>query len=40
MCSTIDRFIGYCGYTPPTTKLALLSLVVAALLAISLTARS
>ncbi len=36
MCSTLDRFFGYCGYMPPTTKLALLSVVVAAFLAMVL----
>lgn len=40
MCSTLDRFLGYCGSMPPTTKLSLLSAVVAAFLAMALTARS
>jgi hypothetical protein len=40
MCSTFDRFLGYCGYMPPTTKLALVSVVVAAFIAMALTARS
>ena len=40
MCYTLDRFLGYCGYMPPTTKLALLSVVVAAFLAMTLAARS
>jgi hypothetical protein len=40
MCSTIDRFLGYCGYMPPSTKLSLLSVVVAAFLAMALAARS
>ncbi len=40
MCSTIDRFLGYCGYMTPTTKFALLSVVVAAFLAVTLAARS
>jgi hypothetical protein len=40
MCSTLDRFFGYCGYMPPTTKLAFFSIVIAACLAISLAARS
>ncbi|HLJ20349.1 MAG TPA: hypothetical protein VKU84_09135 [Stellaceae bacterium] len=40
MCSTLDRFLGYCGYMPPGTKLALVSVVVAAFIAMALTARS
>ena len=40
MCSTIDSFLGFCGYMPLTTKLSVLSVVVAAFLAITLTARS
>ena len=40
MCSTIDRFLGYCGYMPPTTKLALFSVVIAAFLAMALAARN
>jgi|GEM_PF-2613278 hypothetical protein len=40
MCSTIDRFLGYCGYMPTTTKLTVLSVVIAAFLAMALTARS
>jgi len=40
MCSTIDRFLGYCGSMPPTTKLSLISIVIAALLSIALAARS
>ena len=40
MCSTLDRFLGYCGYMPPTTKLALVSVVVAAFLAMAMATRS
>ncbi len=40
MCSTLDRFLGYCGYMPPETKLALISVVVAAFIAMALTAKS
>ncbi|HUN47467.1 MAG TPA: hypothetical protein VMU85_13145 [Stellaceae bacterium] len=40
MCSTIDRFLGYCGYMPPATKFAVVSVIVAACLAVALTARS
>jgi hypothetical protein len=40
MCSTIDRFLGYCGYMSASTKLELLSVVVAALLGVALAARS
>ena len=40
MCSTIDRFLGYCGYMSPSTKLELLSVAVAAFLAMALAARS
>lgn len=40
MCSTLDRFLGYCGYMPPQTKLALLSIVVAAFIAMALTVKS
>jgi hypothetical protein len=40
MCSTIDRVLGYCGYMPPSTKLSLLAVAVAAFLAMALAARS
>ncbi len=40
MCSTLDRLLGYCGYMPASTKLALLSIVVAAFIAMALTAKS
>ena len=40
MCSSIDRFLGYCGYMSPATKFAILSAIVAACLAVALTARS
>ena len=40
MCSTIDRLLGYCGYMSSSTKLELLSVVVAAFLAMALAARS
>jgi hypothetical protein len=40
MCSTLDRLLGSWGYMPPSTKLALLSVVVAAFLAMALAARS
>jgi hypothetical protein len=40
MCSTLDRFLGFCGYMPASTKLALVSVVVAAFIAMALTARS
>ena len=40
MCSTLDRFLGYCGYMPPSTKLALVSVVIAAFIAMAWTARS
>jgi len=40
MCSTLDRLLGYCGYMAPSTKLEVLSVVVAAFLAMTLAARS
>ena len=40
MCSTVDRFLGYCGYMSSTTKLELLTVVIAAFLAVALAARS
>lgn len=40
MCSTLDRLFGYCGYMSPSTKLEVLSVVVAAFLAMTLAARS
>jgi hypothetical protein len=40
MCYTLDRFLGYCGYMPPSTKMALLSVVVAAFIAMALTAKT
>ena len=39
MCSTLDRFLGFCGYMTPSDKLALLSVAVAAFIAMALTAR-
>ncbi len=39
MCSTIDRFLGYCGYMPPSSRFAIYAVVIAALLAISLRVR-
>jgi len=33
MCSSIDRFLGYCGYMPPATKFAIVSVIIAAFLA-------
>ena len=40
MCYTLDRFFGFCGTMTPSTKLALLSVVVAAFIAMTLTAKS
>jgi hypothetical protein len=40
MCSTLDTFLGYCGSMPSTTKLSVISLAVAAFLALALAARS
>lgn len=40
MCSTLDRFLGFCGPMPESGKLALLSVVIAAFIAIALAARS
>jgi hypothetical protein len=39
MCSAIDRFLGYCGYMPPSTRFAVYAVIIAALLAISMRAR-
>ena len=40
MCSTVDLFLGYCGYLSSTSKFELLSVVVAAFIAMALAARS
>jgi hypothetical protein len=40
MCSAIDRFLGSCGYMPPTTKFAVISALIAACLAVVMTQRS
>jgi hypothetical protein len=40
MCSTLDRFLGYCGYMPPQTKLALVSALVAVFIAMAVTTKS
>lgn len=29
MCSTFERFLGACGYMPPTTRFAFVSMAVA-----------
>src|SRR5262249_40467377 len=39
MCSTLDRFLGFCGPMPESGKLALLSVVAAAFIAMALAAR-
>lgn len=40
MCSVVDRFLGYCGYMPPQSRFAVYAVLIMALLAISLRARS
>jgi len=40
MCSVVDRFLGYCGYMPPQSRFAVYAVIITALLAISLRARS
>ena len=40
MCTTLDRLLGYCGYMDPSTKLSLVAVAIAALIAMALTARS
>jgi hypothetical protein len=40
MCSTLERFLGQCGYMQPTTKFAIVSMIAAAFLAMALAARS
>ncbi len=40
MCSTLDRFLGVCGYMPLSTKLALVSVLVAAFIAMALTVKN
>ena len=40
MCSTLERFLSQCGYMQPTTKFAIVSMIVVAFLAVALAARS
>jgi hypothetical protein len=40
MCSIVDRFLGTCGYMPPTTRFAIMSVLAAFLLATALRLRN
>lgn len=40
MCSIVDRFLGACGYMPPTTRFAIMAVLAALLLGTVLRLRS